>query len=257
LEMNFGASTRDISRMTEKDKKLSAVDDAKLVMDFFHRHTMHHAMWFMEVAKRLGKDKAYSALSEVYDKSMAIQIKRLAKTMGFELIDGVPEPLVRLSDKERADLKESLGVNWLANDGIWFQAVEFTEDMTTAKECNDACWAEFSPLEAWSIKKLLDLGDNTGLKGLKLALEYRFYAFVNKQSITDETDTSFIFRMNDCRIQSARKRKGLDDYPCKSAGIVEYTTFAGTIDSGIKTSCIGCPPDKHPEEWYCSWKFSI
>ena len=70
-----------------------------------------------------------------------------------------------------------------------------------------------------------------GLEGLKQALEYRFYTFVNKQSISEETETSFIFRMNDCRVQSARKRKGLDDYPCKSAGIVEYTTFAETIDS--------------------------
>jgi hypothetical protein len=63
--------------------------------------------------------------------------------------------------------------------------------------------------------------------------------------------------MNDCRVQSARKRKGLDDYPCKSAGIIEYSTFAAAIDTRIKTECIGCPPDKHPDEWYCAWKFSI
>jgi len=34
-------------------------------------------------------------------------------------------------------------------------------------------------------------------------------------------------------------------------------TIAGTIDSRIKTECIGCPPDKHPEEWFCAWRFSI
>ncbi len=63
--------------------------------------------------------------------------------------------------------------------------------------------------------------------------------------------------MMDCRVQSARKRKKLDDYPCKSAGLVEYTTFAETIDSRIHTECIACPPDKHPDDWYCSWRFTI
>jgi hypothetical protein len=103
----------------------------------------------------------------------------------------------------------------------------------------------------------LNLPEQAGLDGLKQALQFRLYAFLNKQSITDETPDSFIFRMNDCRVQSARKRKGLDDYPCKSAGVVEYTSFATAIDSRIKTVCLGCPPDKHPDEWYCAWKFYI
>ncbi|MCD4789220.1 MAG: DUF6125 family protein, partial [Bacteroidales bacterium] len=25
----------------------------------------------------------------------------------------------------------------------------------------------------------------------------------------------------------------------------------------IKTECICCPPDKHPEEYYCAWRFYI
>jgi len=55
----------------------------------------------------------------------------------------------------------------------------------------------------------------------------------------------------------ARKRKGLEDYPCKSGGLIEYTTFAATIDKRIKTRVIGCPPDKHPVEWFCGWHFYI
>ncbi|MBU4462477.1 MAG: cytosolic protein, partial [Proteobacteria bacterium] len=77
------------------------------------------------------------------------------------------------------------------------------------------------------------------------------------QSIVDEGPDSFIFQMNECRVQSARKRKGLDDYPCKSGGIVEYTYFAKAINPAISTECIGCPPDAHPDEWYCAWQFKI
>ncbi len=51
--------------------------------------------------------------------------------------------------------------------------------------------------------------------------------------------------------------KGLADYPCKSAGVIEYTGFAKAIDPRIWTRCIGCPPDAHPDEWRCAWEFTI
>jgi len=40
-------------------------------------------------------------------------------------------------------------------------------------------------------------------------------------------------------------------------GIVEYSTFAKEIDPRIKTRCIVCPPDKHPDDYYCAWEFVI
>jgi hypothetical protein len=239
------------------EKNLSTEDTARLVIDFIHRAIMHHGMWFSEVKEKYGKEKAFEIFSNVYQKSYSVQISRLAKVLGFELKDGIPAPLLKLPEESLLSLKEKIAANWLANDGIWFQAIEFTEGMQEAKLCNDACWASFSPFEAWSIKQFLGLPENPGLEGLKKALPFRLYAAINVQSLEDDTPDSIIFRMNDCRVQSARKRKGLDDYPCKSAGVVEYTTFAESIDSRIKTECIGCPPDDHPEEWYCAWRFTL
>jgi hypothetical protein len=238
-------------------QELSRPDSIRLIIDYIHRTVMHHVMWYGQVQQRFGREKALEILKIVYDRTYEIQMKRLAKTLGFEMTEGLPEPLLRLSDEQLEALKESLAINWLANDGVWFQAVEFTNGMTDAKYCNDSCWGQFSPFEAWSVRKFLDLPEYPGLEGLKKALYFRLYATINKQSITDETEHSFIFRMNDCRVQSARKRKGLADYPCKSGGVVEYTTFAEAIDPRIKTECIGCPPDAHPEEWYCAWKFTL
>jgi len=80
-------------------------------------------------------------------------------------------------------------------------------------------------------------------------------AWIRRTYIVD--DHTIIFYMNNCRVQAARKRKGLPDYPCKSAGLVEYPCFAGTIDPRIRTECIGCPPDDHPDEWFCAWKFTL
>jgi len=232
-------------------------ETAALIIDYFHRTMMHHALWFIEVQHQLGRDKAMEIMEKAYALSYEIQMKRLSKILGFEMQDGIPQPLLNKTEDELHALKESVAVNWLANDGVWFQSVENAFGMYEAKRCNDSCWAQFSPFEAWSVKRLLKLPENCGLEGLKKALQLRLYASINVQEIVEETPDSFVFRMVDCRVQSARKRKNLEDYPCKSGGLVEYRSFAETIDKRIKTECMGCPPDKHPEGWYCSWKFFI
>lgn len=112
-------------------------------------------------------------------------------------------------------------------------------------------------MEAVRIKELLGLPEKGGLEALKTALGYRLYAVINEQSIVEESDNSFVFQMNNCRVQAARKRKNLPDYPCKSAGMVEYPWFAKTIDPRIQTECVGCPPDDHPEDWFCAWRFIL
>jgi hypothetical protein len=209
------------------------------------------------VEHQLGMEKATEIESQVWESSYLNQMTRLAGVFGFELEDGVPVALTKLSRDELLTLIEKLGVNWLANDGIWFQTVENNYNMNDAKRCNDTCWGRFSPFEASRIKKLLKLPDNGGIAALKQALAFRMYAAINEQAIEDVDEYSFVFRMIECRVQSARKRKGLDDYPCKSAGLVEYPSFAAAIDSRFTTQCIGCPPDAHPENWYCAWKFTL
>ena len=230
---------------------------ALFAMDLMHRTMVHHIFWFKEVEHQMGFEKALNVMEEAYEKSRSVQLKRLGKVLGYEMEEGIPQPLLELPREKTLELIEALGVNWLAGDGIWFQTVEASHGMLDAKRCNDSCWAWFSPFEAWSIQRFLQLEDQPGLAGLQKALEYRLYAQVNQQSIVAENEHSILFRMNNCRVQAARKSKGMEDYPCKSAGLVEYSTFAQAIDSRIKTECIACPPDKHPEEWFCAWRFYV
>lgn len=230
---------------------------ARLALDMFHRTMVHHVFWFKEVEHQMGFEKALELMDTAYKSIWDIQLNRLGKLFGFQLTDGIPQPLLNMPKEKLIDVIKDLGINWLALDGIWFQTVEFKYGMNDAKRCNESCWAWFSPFEAWSIKRFLNLPEQAGIEGLKKALQLRLYAKICKQSIIDEGNNSIVFQMNDCRVQSARKRKNLEDYPCKSSGLVEHTTFARTIDSRIKTECISCPPDKHPDEWFCAWRFYI
>lgn len=229
----------------------------KLVMDGLRRTIVHYGLWFKEVEHQVGMERAFEVEAEAGDMAWSIIINRLAKVMGFKVEDGVPVELRQKSEEELLDLLDAVCLNWLANDGVWFQTVEKKYGMDYAKRCNDTCWTRFSPYEAYRIKKLLGMPEKPGLEGLKKALGLRLYARINKQSIHDVDEKSFIFRMDECRVQTARKRKGLPDYPCKSAGLVEYPTFAQAIDRRIKTECVACPPDEHPDEWWCAWKFTI
>jgi hypothetical protein len=154
-------------------------------------------------------------------------------------------------------LLEDMAKRWLAHDGLWFQAVEKEDGMEAAIRMDAAAWERFAALEAERIKKLYHLPENGGISALKEALGLRLYALLNKQEVIEVAENRIIFRMNDCRVQSARKRKGMPDFPCKSVGLVEYSCFAGAIDSRIQTRCIACPPDEHPDGYHCAWEFWI
>lgn len=237
--------------------ELSHEQLVQAVMDGFRRTLVHYGFWFREVEHQLGFADATQVESDAGDLSWQIMLKRLADLLGFEIENSAPLAMQKKSREELLALLKAASVNWLVNDGVWFQAVEKRFGMDYAKRCNDTAWTRLSPYEAIRIKKLLNLPEKAGLEGLKTALGFRLYATINRQSIEDVDDHTFIFRMNECRVQTARKRKGLDDYPCKSGGLVEFSTFASTIDPRIKTECIGCPPDTHPDDWYCAWRFTL
>jgi hypothetical protein len=236
---------------------LSDSELARWVMEGFRRTLIHYGCWFREVEYQLGLERATAVESVAGDFSWEIMVKRLSSIFGFEIEEGMPSVLKRMEREKLLKLVDAICVNWLANDGVWFQAVEKQFGMDSAKRCNDTCWSRFSPYEAMRIKKMLGLPALPGLEGLKAALGFRMYARINKQSIRDLDDGSFLFTMDDCRVQSARKRKGLPDYPCKSAGLIEYPFFASAIDPRIRTECVGCPPDEHPDDWFCAWKFVL
>jgi hypothetical protein len=152
---------------------------------------------------------------------------------------------------------EDMAKRWLAHDGLWFQAVERAYGLDEALRLDTEVWEKFTVLEAQKIMKLADIKPGGGLPALKEALQWRLYAFINQQEIVEKDENTLIFKMINCRVQSARERKGMELHPCKPVGLVEYAGFASAVDPRIKTKCLGCPPDKKTDDFYCSWEFSI
>src|SRR6266568_5522866 len=147
--------------------------------------------------------------------------------------------------------------NWLAHDGLWFQAVEAAHGMDAAIAADRAAWERFTVVEASRIMERLGLVAGGGIPTLLECLKHRFYARLNAQEVTEISAERAVFVMRDCRVQSARRRKGLPDFPCKSVGLVEYAEFAKVVDPRLRTRCISCPPDPHGGDVACAWEFSL
>jgi hypothetical protein len=165
--------------------------------------------------------------------------------------------LHQLSKDALIDLLEDAAKNWLAHDGLWFLAAEEKFGMETAIELDRRAWEQFTVIEARRIMQRMGIEPGGGIPALKEALQYRLYAHLNVQEALDVDEHTFVFRMNRCRVQTARQRKGLPDFPCKPVGMVEYANFARTIDPRFRTRCIACPPDPHPEAYWCAWEFTL
>jgi len=165
--------------------------------------------------------------------------------------------LEKLSRDQLEYLLKDFAKRWLAHDGLWFQEVEKIYGLDEAIRIDACAWERFTVIEARRIMDFLGLEPGGGLPALKEALQYRLYALLNRQELTEPDKNTLIFSMVDCRVQSARKRKQLPDFPCRPVGLVEFSGFARTIDPRIQTKCLHCPPGEHPENSYCAWEFTI
>ena len=162
----------------------------------------------------------------------------------------------KMSREDLLRLIDIYAKNWLAMDGVWFQSIEQKLGMDEAVEHDENAWRQFTVIEANRIKEFLALPEQAGLEGLKKALELRMYANINADEILIK-DNTLTYRTLDCRVQNARKRKGMEFHPCKSVGIIEYTFFAKTIDARLQCEAISCYPDVTDETCNCAWKFTL
>ena len=162
----------------------------------------------------------------------------------------------QFSREQLLGLIEMYAKNWLAMDGVWFQSVEQKYGMDEAMEHDRNAWERFTVIEARRIKAFLGLSEHPGLEGLAKALSLRFYGNLN-QAEPEFRGNTLVYRVVDCRVQSARTRKGMPLHPCKSVGIIEYGGFARTIDDRITCRCLSCYPEVTDSSCSCAWEFTL
>jgi hypothetical protein len=109
-----------MSTVKRWDEGIDNHELARLAVDMIHRTIVHHVLWFKEVEHQKGFEAALDILDAAYKRSYGIQMNRLAKFFGFEMVDGVPKPLLDLPREKLLELLTALGNNWLRTS-LWWQ----------------------------------------------------------------------------------------------------------------------------------------
>jgi hypothetical protein len=161
-----------------------------------------------------------------------------------------------LQDNGKEELRDA-AKNWIAMDGLWFQAVEQHYGMDAAVALDQNVWKQYAVIEARRIKERLNLPERGGLEALAIAFNNRLLTHVNETEILLPDNKTLVVTTKTCRVQAARERKGMPLFPCRSVGLVEFPVFARTIDPRVSTECLSCPPEIKEGTPYCSWKFTI
>lgn len=165
------------------------------------------------------------------------------------------EEFENMDEKQLRDYIRFLLFNYRVMDAFWFIRITEHFDLTKAEQINEEVWNRVADFAGRDLMKSFDY-KNQGLKGFVKAMKLFPWCILVGYDFEEKEDEVLI-SVKECPAQAARLKRGLGEYVCKHMHMKEFTSFIKHVDERIVTECVFAPPDPHPEDMHCKWRFTL